>query len=230
MVRIKEKEFKKTFEEYLPLIQSNIQKRKGSWTIPSLEWEDVSQILIIKLFNKFDKYSPSKGPFEHWMNRLISNTLANLIRDSYAKFSKPCTCGCVYYEGNDDCSYTKSKKQCSECPLFKSWAKKRQQQYNLVTSVSLENHSNETYQVENDTTNFETSKHIIEDRLKELLPEREWNAYVMMFIEHRPLEYVGKKLGYKLLPSSHIPGYQELLKLKRKFIDISREIILDEIL
>ena len=48
---IKETEFKKTFEEYLPLIQSNIQKRKSSWTIPSLEWEDVSQILIIKLFN-----------------------------------------------------------------------------------------------------------------------------------------------------------------------------------
>lgn len=219
---------KKTFEEYLPEIQVNIRKRKSSWTIPSLEWDDVSQILLLKLFNKFDKYSPDKGPFEHWMNKLISNTLANLTRDNFAKYSKPCLSGCVFYDGNDDCSYTPSKKQCTECKLYKSWIKKKQQQFNLITSVSLENHSNETYQIENDMTNFETSKHIIEDRLKELLSEREWKIYVLMFIEHKPMDVIGKKMGYKLLASSHIPGYQELLRIKRKFIDLSREIILDE--
>ena len=224
----KNQEPKKTFEQYLPEIQLNIHKRRGSWTIPSLEWEDVSQILILKLFNKFDKYTPEKGPFEHWMNKLISNTLANLIRDNFAKYSKPCNSGCVFYEGNDDCAYTKSHKQCIECPLYKKWTRKKQQQYNMVTSVSLEDHSNETYQVENDLTNFEMSKHIIEDRLKEHLSEKEWKVYVLMFIDHKPLEFIGKKMGYSLLASSHIPGYQELLRLKRKFIDLSREIILDE--
>ncbi len=219
---------KKTFEQYLPEIQLNILKRKGSWTIPSLEWEDVSQILILKLFNKFEKYSPEKGPFEHWMNRLISNTLANLIRDNFAKYSKPCNSGCVFYEGNDDCSYTKSRKQCIECPLYKKWTRKKQQQYNMVTSVSLEDHSNETYEIKNDITNFEMSKHIIEDRLKEQLNEKEWKVYTLMFIENKPLEFIGRKMGYSLLSSSHIPGYQELLRLKRKFIDLSREIILDE--
>lgn len=221
---IKQQEFIKI----LPIIKSNIWKRKNSWNIPSLEWDDVSQILILRVWTKFDKYSITKGPFEHWLNKLITNALNNLIRDKFSKYSRPCICGCTYNIGGDDCSFTKSNKQCSECPLYKKWTIKKQQQFNMITSVSLEDHSNETYNVENDTANVDFSKHIIDDRLKELLSIHDFKIYKMMFIDHKSLEYIGKKMNLRLLPSSHIPGYQELLRLKRKFINLSREIISDE--
>ena len=217
-----------TFEQLLPEIELNIKKRRNSWTIPNLEWEDVSQILILRVWNKFDKYSSSKGPFEHWLNRLITNALNNLIRDNFSKYSRPCISGCVYNIGGDECSFTKSGKQCSECPLFKKWTKKKQQQFNMITSLSLEDHSNEVHKIENDVNDITFTKHIIEDRLKEVLSEKEWKVYDLMFIQHKSLENIGKIMQFKLLPSSHIPGYQELLKYKKKFINLSRQIILDE--
>ena len=221
---IKQQEFVKV----LPIIKSNIGKRKYSWNIPSLEWEDVSQILILRVWTKFDKYSTAKGTFEHWLNKLITNALNNLIRDNFSKYSRPCIAGCVYNLGNDDCSFTQSRKQCSECPLYKKWTVKKQQQFNMITSLSLEDHSNETYNIESDGASVDFSKQVIDDRLKESLSIRDYKIYKMMFIDHKSLEYIGKKMNFKLLPSSHIPGYQELLKLKRKFINLSREIIIDE--
>jgi RNA polymerase sigma factor (sigma-70 family) len=219
---------RKRFEQYLPVIKNNINKRKAGWKIPTMDWEDVSQTLIIRIWSKFHLFSEEKGVFDHWINKIISNSLTNLMRDNFAKYNKPCNSGCVYNLGGSDCSFTKSQVQCAECPLYRKWIKKKQQQFNVATSLSLEEHSNETHKVSNDLTNIELSKTIIDDRIKEVLTRKEWEIYTMMFIEHQSYEYIGQKMNFKLIPSSHIPGYQEILRLKRKFIELSKEIILDE--
>lgn len=224
----KELQKRKDFESHIEEIQTYINRRKAGWKIPLIEWEDVSQILMIRIWNKFHLFSAEKGPFENWANRLISNALTNLIRDNFSKYSRPCIAGCVYNTGSNDCSFTASGKQCSECPLYKRWTRKKQQQFNVATSVSLEDHYNETNNIICDSANIETSKHIIDDRLKEVLSEREWKVYTLLFIENKSMEDVGKIMHFKLLPSSNIPGYQELLRYKRRFIEVSREIILDE--
>jgi DNA-directed RNA polymerase specialized sigma24 family protein len=141
---------KKQFEELLPVIITNIEKRHSSWRLSVLDWEDVSQMLIIRIWNKFHLFDCEKGPFENWVNRVISNAITNIIRDNHYKWGRPCILGCTYNLGCDNCGYTANGKQCDDCPLFATWRQKKEQQYNIKSSLSLEDHSDEVANVMTD--------------------------------------------------------------------------------
>jgi hypothetical protein len=117
---------KPSFEEMIPAVLVEINKRKSGWSLSSISFEDVSQMLLIRAFNKYHTYIPEKGEFSHWVNRLISNALNNILRDNLQKFSRPCIQGCQFNLGDSHCSYTKSGQQCSECPLYRKWKKKEE--------------------------------------------------------------------------------------------------------
>lgn len=51
--------------------------------IPSQEWEDIKECIIIHIFNKKIKYNKSK-PIKPWVKTIVGNQLKNLIRNGFA--------------------------------------------------------------------------------------------------------------------------------------------------
>ena len=83
---------KPSFEDSIDVINVEINKRKGKWNLTVLAWmdfQDVSQILRIHIFKKWDLYDPEK-PLAPWINRIISNQIKNLIRNNYGNYARPC--------------------------------------------------------------------------------------------------------------------------------------------
>ncbi len=61
------------FEDCISVIDTEIIKRRSKWNLTILAWmdfEDVSQILRIHIYKKWEMYDPSK-PLGHWINRII---------------------------------------------------------------------------------------------------------------------------------------------------------------
>jgi len=224
-------EKKLSFEDRIDFIQFQIGKRKNGWTLSTLEWEDVSQIILTRVWQKYHTFNPEKGKFEHWLNRLISHALVNLLRDNLYKYVRPCISSgpsggsCVKNTGGDGCSWTKSKTQCAECPLYAKWQKKKETKYNIKATVSIENHDQETNNIISDSIDIAESKKVIDEQMKVRLNHFEWSIYEMLYIENYTEDEVGKKLKYKKSKNSKTHGYQVIRGLKNKFISITKEII-----
>ena len=72
---------KPSFEDSIDVINVEISKRKGKWNLTVLAWmdfQDVSQILRIHIFKKWDLYDSEK-PLAPWINRIISNQIKNFF-------------------------------------------------------------------------------------------------------------------------------------------------------
>ncbi len=163
------------FDDVLPELQRIVASRRGAWTYLSLmEFADVSQELVLRLFKKYHTFNPERGSLEHWANRVITNALLNLRRDVTGRFSRPCVGGgkaagksCTYNTGGDTCSYTKSGKQCAECPLYADWAKGRQHQFNIKSTVALDNHAQEVSNQQQDFLDIEGIQATLHRRMRE---------------------------------------------------------------
>ena len=65
------------FEDHIEQIDKEIKKRRSKWNLTALSWmdfDDVSQILRIHIFNKWHLYDINK-PLNPWINRIISNQI-----------------------------------------------------------------------------------------------------------------------------------------------------------
>jgi DNA-directed RNA polymerase specialized sigma24 family protein len=223
---------KPTFESLIPAIETQIEKRRGSWRLTSVAWEDVKQLILTKVFFKYDSptagYIPEKGPFSHWLSRVITNTMTNILRDSHTKFSRPCVTGCVFNTGGDSCSRTTSGIQCSECPIYKRWEERKLDHYRVQQTLPLENHAQEVNSMPSDFIDIAGSKDIIDAKMKDKLDEHEYSIYCMIYIEGKTEKEVGKLLGYKKTGAKTYEGYQMLLKLRKHIVLMAREIIEEE--
>jgi len=219
-----------TFEERLPEIEKIVDSRKSKWYLSTIAWEDVRQILLIRIFNKYHLYDGEKGEFIRWANRLITNAIRSLLRDNLYKYSRPCIQGrgCVYNLGEEFCSYTKSGKQCAECPLFAKWKNKKGNQYNVKQSLPLQNHIQEVNNIQHDFIEIDSAKVIIDEKMKETLKPYEYSIYKLIYIENKSEQEAGKILDYKKCNNSDIPGYQIIRKVKKRIVERAREIINEE--
>lgn len=216
-----------TFEQVLPILNKELKKRKSSWTLASIDFEDVCQIITIHVFEKYDQYNEKKGEFSHWVNRIISNRIHNILRDNYYKHNRPCV-GCLLNLGGDTCSFTTSGTQCSECPLFARWKQKKESHFNVKQTLTLETHSQEVNNTPCDFIDIGAKKQIIDEKMKLLLSSAEYSWYILLYINHSSPEEAGEKLGFKKGENSEIPGYQMYLKAKKKIIQLAQKIILEE--
>lgn len=216
------------FEERIPVIQNEIAKRRKKWNLSTLAWEDASQIIIIRVFKKYHLFDPERGEFTHWLNRLISSAIKNIFRDNLTLYSRPCILGCVYNLGDEHCGFTNSGKQCSECPLYLKWSKKKRAHFNVAQSLPLVNHEQEVNNIQSDFFNIENAKIVLDAKLKIKLNNYEWQVYDMLYIKHLSMEEVGKILKYKKAKNSQIPGYQQLKRIQSRIIEVSKQIISDE--
>lgn len=214
-----------TFESLIPSIEAQIEKRKGSWRLTSLAWEDVRQMILTKVFFKYHTFDPAKGKFSHWLSRLITHAKINILRDSHSKFSRPCVTGCIFNTGGNSCSQTNSGIQCAECPIYKLWEKRKLNHYRVQQTLPLENHAQEVNSIQGDFLDIEGSKVIIDERMKDKLEEHEYTIYRMIYIEGKTEKEVGKLLGYRKTGAKTYEGYQMLLKLRKHIVAMAREII-----
>jgi hypothetical protein len=218
---------KPVFETLIPSIESQIEKRRGSWRLTSVAWDDVKQLVLTRVFFKYHTFDPSKGEFSHWLSRLITRAMQNILRDSHTKFSKPCITGCVFNTGGESCSRTPSGNQCSECPIYKKWEEKKLDHFRVQQTLPLENHVQEVNSIQSDFIDIAGSKQIIDEKMKEKLDEYDYKIYKMIYIEGKTEKEVGKLLGYKKT-GKMFSGYQKLLKIRKLIVIKAKEIIDEE--
>lgn len=217
-----------TYEEKSDVIDQELRKRKRKWFLTSVAWfdfEDVEQIIRCHIHKKWHLWD-QKRALEPWLNRVISNQIKNILRNNYFYFAKPCL-SCPFNESkniaqfdgdSEDCSFTPSGKQCSECPLFQKWSKSKKNAYDVKIPTTLENHENYDLSSLSLGSNFniETAIERLEFHLKKVLSEKDFECYKMLFIEKIEDEEVAKKLGFISNEVGREAGYKQIKNIKKK--------------
>jgi RNA polymerase sigma factor (sigma-70 family) len=212
------------FEECIDQIDQEIRKRRSKWNLTALSWmdfDDVSQILRIHIWKKWDLYDPSK-PLCPWLNRIISNQIKNLIRNNYGNYTRPCL-RCAAAEGENLCAIY--EKQNDECPLYSNWEKHKKMAYNAKLPVSLENHSQEVYNRFNENTDIEKAALVFNKKMEELLKPVEWRVYSLLYIENLSESQAATRMGYKTNEQNRSPGYKQIKNLKKAIIKKAKEFL-----
>ena len=216
----------KSFEEAIPVINQELIKRKHKWTLQAInemDYDDVSQIIRIHIFKKFSKYD-KKQPFSHWLNKIISNQIKNLLRNKYYAFERPCL-SCASNQDDGLCSITSSGKQCSECPLYAQWHKRKKPAHDVKLAVSIENHAQEVSEKPCDYVDLEKNMVKLSERLRECLRPIEWRVYKLLYIDNKSENQVAHIMNYTTSEAGKSPGYKRLAILKKTIIRASKEIL-----
>ena len=229
---------KPTFEESYAEIANIVASRRKDWTYLSImPWEDVSQILLVRIFNKGELYEPSKAPkLEHWVNRVITHALLNLRRDCLLRYSRPCIGGgkangqmCSYNQGGESCGYTKSGTQCDECPVYAEWAKKRQHLLHLKSNVALENHAQEVSNMQGDFCDAGRIKEQLDAAILKELTRWEGRIYRAPFQRHMTpsevVDWLQEEAAKRKRPlgPNEPSSYGTILIYRREFEGMMRE-------
>jgi len=212
------------FEKLIPEIQDEIIKHKHRWTLTSLasmDFQDVSQIVLIHLWNKWDQYDDSK-PLKPWVNRIITNQIKNLVRNNYTNYARPCL-RCDASIGEDGCKIY--KEQCEACPLYAHWKKNKQPATFVKLPLSIENHSNEVHEIK-DSSHYSISNeeklHII---MKKILKPIEYKVYKGLYIDNKEEEEVAKSLNFVSNEKGRSPGYRHIKELTKSIQEKARQYI-----
>tara|TARA_Y100001973_G_C5207362_1_gene342538 strand:+ start:3158 stop:3865 length:708 start_codon:yes stop_codon:yes gene_type:complete len=213
----KSKSKKPSFEESIHLVDEEIRKRRNKWNLTALAWmdyEDVSQIIRVHIYKKWDMYDPAK-PLGPWLNRIISNQIKNLIRNHYGNYSRPCL-KCAAAEGENLCEIY--SKQCSDCPLYADWEKNKKRAYDIKIPLSIENHQNEVKMLEQGEFNIETNAKKLHEKMQTILKPLEWKMYNYLYIENKSEKEVAKLMGYRTSEKNRSPGYKQIKNIKKSIL------------
>ena len=205
---------KKTFEECIKSIDVELSKRKNRWNLTSLSWmdyDDVSQIIRIHIYKKWDMYDQSK-PLAPWLNRIISNQIKNIIRNNYGNYARPCL-KCAASDGEDGCDIY--KKQSNDCPLYAYWFKNKKRAHDTKLPVSLENHPQEVYNKPSDSFNIEIEIESLHKNMKKILKPIEWRVYDLLYMQNKNENEVAKEMGYVTSEKNRQPGYKQIKNIKK---------------
>jgi hypothetical protein len=216
---------KVTFEDKIDVIEGEIIKRRGRWrldAIPSLSFEDVSQIIRVHIWQKWGQWN-QKLDLLPWLNTIITNQIKNLIRNKYSNYSRPCL-RCYANQGNDLCSITESGEQCSECPLYAKWEKSKKHALNTKLPLSLENHKQEVYNLPEDSIDIEKTALILHNRMKLTLKPIEWQVYQCLYIDGVAEEETIRRMGYKT-EANRSCGCKRMRQLKKIIITKVKKVL-----
>jgi len=216
----------KRYEDLSKIIDGEIRKRRNKWKYTHLEFEDVSQSLRLHIWKKFSKWDQQRD-FAPWVNRVITRALINIIRDSYANLTKPCV-KCAGNEGDTFCRFTPSHQQCSECPMFKNWAKGKKHAFDIKLPVSIENHTDEVSNISSKFFDIEGAKVLLEIELKKILNHSQYQVFKMLYIENQTDEYVAEKMNFKTNEEGRKPGYRQIKNYKDVILEAAKKILTKE--
>lgn len=193
-----------------------------------MEWTDARSIIISRIFVKMQagKFDPEKGEFSHWLSRVITHAMHNILRDESGRYQRPCVKGCPFNTGDYGCSKTSTGKQCGECLAYKLWANRKQREFSIQQPLPLENHAQEVYNMMDTSLDVAGAKVVIDDKIRAKLNERELVVYQVLYVEHLDEEEAGKRLGFVKKKKSTLPaGYQQILAAKKRIVLAARQVI-----
>lgn len=219
-----------TFEENSHIILKEIEKRRGRWRLDSikyLDFDDIKQEIFIHIWRQWHRYDQTR-PLLNWVNKVITNQMINKIRDYYGTFIRPCL-ACDKNEGDNHCSFTKSGIQCSECPLYAEWEKKKKSAFEINLAKELEYHPTEYSYNQDDEIDYYAFLVKNAPRIKEMINPTAYKIYVYMFIEGHDEEQTAQHMKFKTnKESKRMPGYKQIANYKRQIKEIIKDILVEE--
>lgn len=187
-----------SYEECSDLIEKEIAKRRGKWTLTILRWmdfEDVAQILRAHIFKKWHLWDQERK-LAPWIQRIMSRQIYNLLRNNYTNYARPCV-QCKFSMGEEGCEKTPSREQCIECPLYKKWTENKQAGYHIKMPLELENHTQEVFNKIDDTINFKETMRRVSEELEKRMSKKRFAAFNILFIDGTSDEEAIKILNIK---------------------------------
>ncbi len=192
-----------TFEDKLDIVNKEIRKRRSKWQLHALKWidyEDVEQILRRHFWLKWHLWDQSR-PLEHWLSRVISNQMRNLIRNHYSNYARPCL-QCKHNLGETSCAITPSNEQCTECPIYKKWTEKKKAGYDIKLPLELENHLQEVNNKPSEEIDYEGSLRLLDVELKRQLSPELYTAYQLVCLEKKTDDELIAHFNFKNVPKN----------------------------
>ena len=216
------------YNQYKEVIENELHKRKAKWhltALPSISYEDVCQSIRTHIFKKINQYQIKKGPFSHWVNRVISAQFYNILRNVWGNSCSPCNF-CPFNQGDNLCGKFQIKS--AECKLYKKWTESKQHAHAIKIPAPLELHSNEVLEIAYESINFEESEKNIHIKMLEILESNlvEQKIYRLLFIEKKTESEVGRLMGYKSAKNG--AGFRQIKNVKKKLILLARRITYDQ--
>lgn len=211
-----------TFESAYTEINRILESKRHKWTlraIPSIDYSDVKQIIILHIWKKWSLYDPTQklGP---WISRIVTRQMINLIRNVYSSYSRPCL-KCSENQGGDLCGIY--GHQTNQCPLYALWEQTKKRAFNVKLAVSTENHQQEISEIPDQSINVEKAIEVVYEHLKTKLRPIELKVFEMIYIKHMDEEEVAKEMGYVAGEDNRKPGYSRISQIKRIIINKIKE-------
>ena len=208
-------------------------------------WEDAHQMILIHISRQYPKFDEAKGEFSHWVQKVITNKILGIWRDNYIKYARPCVVGCIFNGGGESCTKTPSGRQCSECPLYREWEKRKKDHHIVKQPLPLENHIQEASSIDarshaSDFVDYEGIKKIVDKEMRKRLTPIEWKVYKLLIIkkgdrkktEKEVEKEAAKLLGFKDKKRTKtgrkrrtFNGYLSVLALRHRFVAEAKKII-----
>lgn len=201
-----------TFEEALPVINIELEKRRSKWKLkaaPWLDYDDVAQIIRIHIHKKWHLYDPEK-PLTPWVARTIHNQFCNVLRNYYGNIVSPCHRCAAHLPDNKCDIYGEIGNQ---CPIYKKWFYNKKSAYDIKLPLPLENHQGEVYEMEDEAMVGSFDIDSFHERMHQALKPKEWEVYRILYIEGGDVE---QEIGAQ---------YRQIQVYKKRFITIAKEIL-----
>jgi DNA-directed RNA polymerase specialized sigma24 family protein len=214
------------FEDKIEEIERALEKKRNKWdldAVPSVDYDDIKQVIMTHIYKKWHLWDQTK-PIEPWLSRVVSNQFKNLLRNHYGNYVRPCL-KCPHNLGGDSCGLNPSGKQENTCAEFGEWEKRKKSAYDIKLAVTIENHTNEIQQREDEFIDLERATKKISIELKPHLTEKQFIAFKMLFVENHSEEKVANFLGYKTNEKRRSAGYKQIKNLKKIFQERVKQIL-----
>lgn len=214
-----------SFEDKIAVIDQEINKRRGRWklkAIPSIDFEDIAQILRIHIYKKWCMWDQAR-PLEPWLNKVITHQITNLIRNLYGNFARPCL-NCAANQGGDLCSIF--GKQSSICPLYAHWEKHKKSAHDTKLPVPLTGlHEQEVYNIPEGGDDILKQIEELTLKMQTALTPMQYKFFDLLYVQGKSEEEVAKLMGYKSHDNKRKAGYKQTSQLKKLVIQKAKKII-----
>lgn len=215
------------FEDKIDDIDDLLKKSRSKWMLDAIQWmdyDDVSQIIRLHISDKWDQWDQSR-PFKPWCHRVISNRMKNLVRDNYSKFQKPCL-RCPHYMGEDLCLLTESGKQDYSCDIYAKWESKKKNLHDVRLPLPIEGKTIvQSEEFLKEVNVEESASKLHKEILNKLSNEKHRLIYTMLYIREIDEENVAQRMGFAVEKSNKSSRYKQLDNLKKKFVELAREVL-----
>lgn len=218
------KEKPKTFEDSIEIIDEEINKKKGEWTLSAIQWmdfQDIAQILRIHIFKKWCLWDQSR-PLRPWLHALITHQIINVVRNIYGNYSRPCL-KCAAAEDGNLCSLYMT--QCSACPLYAHWLRTKKNAHDIKLPVALEFHINEVSERPEETMDIEKATESLHERMEKILKPVEFKVYKFLYIDGGSEDGIAKILGFKTTEKGRQAGYRQLKNIKNSIFQKAKQAV-----